>query len=194
MSVRLLSLLLLATLGTPLAAQAGQQDPDTKPAGKPAGKVAAAPAGKVDFEKQIWPILEKRCIECHSTAKAGPDGRMKKPKGGVVLDTKDGITSSKKGKLVVAKHPDDSLMYKSTTLPADDEDRMPPAKKGEPLAKEQTDLIKQWITEGGEFGAWTGKAAETTEKQKGDAPQGKPGEKAGETPTDKPKDPPKGKG
>jgi len=122
--------------------------------------VPAFAQGKVDFQRQIWPILEKRCIECHATAKVGADGRTTKPKGGVVLDSKDGITKSKRGRLAVAQRPDDSLIYQSTTLPADDEDRMPPAKKGDPLSKTQTDLIQAWIQQGADFGAWTGNSKE----------------------------------
>lgn len=112
----------------------------------------------VDFQKQIWPILEKRCIECHSTAHTGPDGKTKKPKGGVVLDSKEGITTSKRGKLVVANKAAGSLLIESISLPADDEDRMPPAKKGDPLSKEQIALITKWIDDGADFGKWTGKA------------------------------------
>ena len=93
-----------------------------------AASLAAQAKETVDFEKQIWPILEKRCVECHSTAHPGPDGKMRKPKGGVTLDSKDGITSSKKGTLIVAKKPDDSKLYAAITLPADDDDRMPPKK------------------------------------------------------------------
>jgi uncharacterized membrane protein len=140
----------------------------------------------VDFEKQIWPILEQSCVKCHTTTHTGPDGKLKKPKGGVTLDSKDGITGSKKGKLVVAKKPDDSLLYASVTLPADHEDRMPPQKEGGPLAKEKTDLIKKWIEEGAAFGKWTGKKAEAAggkDKGKGkDADQDKP---KGEAPADK---------
>ena len=167
-----------------LALPSTAQDKD-KPKPKQDAKAAA-----VSFEQQIWPILEKRCIECHSTAAAGPDGKMKKPKGGVVLDSKDGITSSKKGELVVAKKPDDSLMYKSITLAADHEDRMPPAKKGEPLSKDETDLIKQWIEGGADLGKWTGKKAEAG-KGKGDD-KGKAGDKPKEG-EKKEGDKPKGK-
>lgn len=125
-------------------------------------------AKKVDFAKEIWPILEKRCVECHA-APHTENGRTKKPKGGVTLDSKEGITSSKRGKLVVAGKPDDSLLYSSITLPADDEDRMPPEKKGEPLSKAQTDLIKLWIEGGADFGKWTGeKKAEEKGDGKGD--------------------------
>lgn len=140
------------------------------------GKEAKEPkkAEAVDFEKQIWPILEKNCLECHSKAAPGPDGKTKKPKGGVVLDSKDAITAGKKGKLLVAKKSGESLLYTSISLAADHEDRMPPAKKGEPLPKEQQDLIKQWIDDGADFGKWTAK--------KDDKPAEK---KDGETPADK---------
>lgn len=136
------------------------------------GKEAKEPkkAEAVDFEKQIWPILEKNCLECHSKAAPGADGKVKKPKGGVVLDSKDAITAGKKGKLLVTKKSGESLLYTSISLAADHEDRMPPAKKGEPLPKEQQDLIKQWIDDGADFGKWTA-------KKDGDAPAEK-GEKA----------------
>jgi len=145
---------------------------------------AKAPKEAVDFEKQIWPILEKSCVECHATATAGPDGRMKKPKGGVTLDSKDGITGSKKGKLVVAKKPDDSLLYTAITLPADHEDRMPPSKTGGAVAKESTDLIKQWIEGGASFGKWTGKKADAPGEKGKDGAKGKDGDK-GEGPAKK---------
>lgn len=122
--------------------------------------VPALAQGKVDFQRQIWPILEKRCVECHATEKVAADGTRTKPKGGVVLDSKEGITKSKRGRLAVAQRPDDSLLYQSTTLPADDEDRMPPAKKGDPLSKAQTDLIQAWIQQGADFGSWTGNSKE----------------------------------
>jgi uncharacterized membrane protein len=121
---------------------------------EPAAKEPAA--AKVDFEKQILPILEKNCVECHTT-KPGPDGKVKKPKGGITFDTKDGLMAEKKKvKLLVPKKPDESAIYNAITLPADHDDRMPPAKKGAPLSKEQTDLIKQWIDEGADFGKWVG--------------------------------------
>jgi uncharacterized membrane protein len=132
-------------------------------------------AEAVDFEKQVWPILEKNCLECHSKAAPGADGKVKKPKGGVVLDSKDAISGGKKGKLLVAKKSGESLLYTSISLAADHEDRMPPAKKGDPLPKEQQDLIKQWIDEGADFGKWTAKKDDKkddkpAEKKDGDAP------------------------
>lgn len=128
----------------------------------------AAKQDKVDFVTQVLPILEKSCVECHKAPHTGADGKQKKPKGGVTLDTRAAMEKSKKGKLVVASKPDDSLLYHSITLPADDEDRMPPAKKGDPLPQDQIDLIKKWIDQGADYGTWKGAEAKaetkTTEK------------------------------
>jgi uncharacterized membrane protein len=142
-------------------------------------------AAAVDFEKQVWPILESRCVDCHATEHVTADGKKKKPKGSVVLDSRQGIEAGKKGKpIVVAKKPADSLLYTAITLPAEHEDRMPPekAKDNTPLPKEQTELIKSWIEQGASFGKWTGKNADA-------APKG--GTDAKEPPPEKPKEPEK---
>lgn len=180
----------LLLIGSVVVAQG--KPPEGKPAegGKPAAGAKVA-AHAVDFEKQILPILESRCVDCHSAGKAGPDGKPRRPKGGVALDGKDGMMASKKGKLIVAKKAEESLLYKAITQAADSEDRMPPAKAKNPemLSKEQTDLIKQWIDEGASFGKWVGKKAEApAEKGKeegGDKPKGKEGDK----PKGKPENP-----
>src|SRR5688572_16470026 len=139
---------------------------------------AALAQGAIDFQQKVLPIFEQRCIECHATAGPGPDGKPKKPKGGVVLDSKEGVLGSLKGKLVVAKKPEDSRLYAAITLPADHDDRMPPAKKGDPLTAQQIETIEQWIAGGASFGSWTGKKAESTAAG-GDAPGKTTGGKSG---------------
>ena len=119
---------------------------------------------KVDFAKDVFPILERNCTECHRATYVDENGRRRRPKGRVMLDTLANIKKSKRGKLFVAKKPDDSIIMESITLPADDEDRMPPPKKGPPLSKQQVDLVKRWIEQGADFGKWTG---ETSSPKKG---------------------------
>ncbi|MEZ6038427.1 MAG: c-type cytochrome domain-containing protein [Planctomycetota bacterium] len=127
--------------------------------------------GKVNFEKQVWPILEKSCIECHRETYTDDNGRTVRPKGKVMLDTAANITRSKGGKLFVAHQPDDSMVVETISLPADDEDRMPPQKKGPPLSKEQVDTIRKWIDEGADFGKWTGEKADSAAKPKQPTPK-----------------------
>jgi len=138
---------------------------------------ALAAQGKVDFQKQVWPVLQARCVECHAAAHMGADGKLKKPKGGVVLDSKNGMLGS--DGLIVAKDAARSALYTVVSLPADDEDRMPPANKGKPLTDEQQAAIKQWLDEGAAFGSWTGKKEKETDPATGAAATaGKPADKA----------------
>jgi mono/diheme cytochrome c family protein len=95
---------------------------------------------KVDFAKQIAPILDQRCLECH-----GP----KKQKGKLRLDQKDSLMQKRDKATVVPGKPDESELVRLISLPKGHEDIMP--NKGEPLTKEQIDLIKQWISEGAEW-------------------------------------------
>lgn len=102
---------------------------------------AQAADKKIDFSKEILPIFEKSCVECH-----GPD----KQKGGLRLDTKAAAFKGGKGGLaIVAGDAAKSDMYHRITLPKDHDDVMP--SKGELLTKAQTDLIRDWITQGADW-------------------------------------------
>ncbi len=102
---------------------------------------SARAADKVDFEHQIKPILELDCVRCH-----GPE----KPKGGLRLDTQGGaLKGGDSGPALVPGKPDQSPLYTSTILPADDDKHMPP--KGDPLKKDQTELLRVWIEQGAEW-------------------------------------------
>ena len=90
---------------------------------------------KVDFAKNIQPLLEKRCVECHNE---------KKTKGDLRLDVK--AEAFKADKVLVPGKADESAMIKRVSLPAGHDDIMPP--KGDPLTKDQIELLKKWINEG----------------------------------------------
>jgi hypothetical protein len=109
---------------------------------------------KVDFEKQVFPFLEKRCIECHK-APFEENGKMKKPKADLRLDAPAEIM--KGGENGVILKPGDSsksALYEVVTLPKDDDMHMPP--KGDPLTAAEIALLKSWIDEGADFGTWGG--------------------------------------
>lgn len=100
--------------------------------------VPAFAQSPVDFEKSVAPILRDRCLDCH-----GPE----RPKAGLRLDLREELMKGAKGSPVIqVGHAADSELYKRIVLPKDDADIMPP--KGEPLTREQTDLIKAWIDQG----------------------------------------------
>jgi hypothetical protein len=85
---------------------------------------------------------------------------VKKPKGGLVMDSAAGLTKggkNAKDKTLVAGKPDESELYRVTTLPSSDDDAMPPEGKADPLTDAEKELLKKWITEGAKFGEWKGK-------------------------------------
>ncbi len=93
---------------------------------------------KIDFVRDIQPILEFHCVSCHNADEAKADLRFDKAshffKGG------EGGPSLVKGK------PDESLMIELVSLPKDDSDVMPP--KGRPLNEAEIAKLRQWIAEG----------------------------------------------
>ncbi len=99
---------------------------------------AAFAQAKVDFAKDIQPILQKTCIQCHGAEKS---------KGDLRLDSKEAaMKGGKNGPVIIAGDAAKSEVHRRIILPKGHDDVMPT--KGEPLSKAQTDLIKDWITQG----------------------------------------------
>ena len=116
---------------------------------------------KVDFEKQILPIFKAKCFKCHEKEHTDDTGKLKKPKGGLVLDTPEGIKKGGKedgDKVVIAGKSAESTLVTSIALPESDDKAMPPEGKGDRVAKADQDLIKKWIDGGADFGGWKGGA------------------------------------
>lgn len=109
-----------------------------KPIDETAAPVLIEPAddpNAIDFQTQILPVFEARCIECH-----GPD----KAKERLRLHTLANLfAGSKNGPIIVPGSADESELYFRITLPIDDMDVMP--NEGDTLTQEQIDLIGQWI-------------------------------------------------
>ena len=110
--------------------------------------------GVIDFRQEVWPILEKRCIECHREPYE-KNGLLKKPKAGLRLDGAAYILhGSDEGTVVVVDHPSKSALYQRVILPENDADHMPP--KGDSLTTNQKEILRMWIAEGVDFGTWVG--------------------------------------
>jgi formylglycine-generating enzyme required for sulfatase activity len=98
-------------------------------------------APKVDFATEVKPMLESTCLSCH-----GPE----KPKGDLQLMTKAlALKGGEKGPSLVVGKSAESPLYKTTVLPPDHDDIMPP--KGDPLTTWQTETLKRWIDEGADW-------------------------------------------
>lgn len=107
---------------------------------------------KVDFEKDVYPVLKDNCLKCHASAYVDArSGRIKKPKGGLRLDSHALIlmgyeSDDKQIAVVVPGKPEESTLYTSTALDPDHDDIMPST--GDLLTKAQQATLKQWIREG----------------------------------------------
>ena len=87
------------------------------------------------FAKQVVPILQKHCIECHNDSTRD---------GGLSLENHKGfIVGGENGRVVAAGAPDDSLLLEYVSGP---EPEMP--KKGKPLTKAEVETLRQWIKAG----------------------------------------------
>jgi hypothetical protein len=92
----------------------------------------------ISFEKQIQPILERRCYECHSHQSG-------KAKGGLVLDSKLGWeTGGDSGPALVPGDVTHSRLLRAVRREQEDL-QMPPKQK---LSAREVQLLEQWIQAG----------------------------------------------
>lgn len=106
----------------------------------PAGNTAAAPpAGKVDYNFQVRPILADRCFVCH-----GPDDKQRKAK--LRLDVPE-VAFARQA--IVPGKPAESLLLERVT--ADGKKRMPPPQSKLSLSEAEIGLLRRWIAEGAEY-------------------------------------------
>lgn len=110
---------------------------------------------KIDFQKEILPILETKCWNCHQ-APSEKEGKVVKPKAGLRLDADWAILKGGESGLpgVTPKEAGKSYVLEVVSLPKDDDMFMPP--KGEPLTVQEVAKLKVWIEEGADFGDWKG--------------------------------------
>jgi mono/diheme cytochrome c family protein len=99
----------------------------------------------VHFSKDIWPILAERCIQCHGEYEQ--EGELR-------LDSPDFIRKGGDfGEILDTDAPEASTLLELVMLPDGDSDKMPG--KGDPLSKEEIDLLQRWIETGASFEGWT---------------------------------------
>jgi hypothetical protein len=105
-------------------------------AGKEDADKAFTPEGAAFFEKKIRPVLVAECYGCHS-----PE-RVKKVKGGLALDTREGLLKGgNSGPVIVPGSPSRSLLIKALGH-GDPSLSMPPKKK---LAAAVVRDFEEWI-------------------------------------------------
>jgi hypothetical protein len=99
---------------------------------------------RIDFSRQIRPILSKNCFACH-----GPDEKKRKAK--LRLDTREGATGERKGgPAIVPGKSAESEFYLRITH-SDPEEIMPPKKSKHELNAAEIGLLKGWIDGGAKY-------------------------------------------
>ena len=100
------------------------------------------PVGRVDFTKEIAPIIKDMCFKCHGGEKV---------KGKFKLNTRElAMAGGESGKAILPLKPAISKFYTSM-FDADEDILMPPPKEKTRPSKEQIERVKKWIEEGAEW-------------------------------------------
>lgn len=97
----------------------------------------AEPPAKVNYIRDVRPILKSRCYECH-----GAEQR----EAGLRLDERAAaLAGGDSGPVIVPGQPAESLLLE--LIRGDDPDRLMPP-KDDPLTAAQIELLTRWIKEG----------------------------------------------
>ncbi len=99
---------------------------------------AASAAPAPDFVREVYPVLQRACFECHDA---------RKTKGGLRLDDRaEAFKGGDKGHDLVPGRPEASEVLRRLTLPRGDDEAMP--SRGEPLPAPDIEKIRAWIATG----------------------------------------------
>ncbi len=132
-----------AILGLVVVQTTWSQDQEIAPPADTAPSAEATPTAEtstsalIDFNRDVRPIFESSCIECH-----GP----KEAKEGFRVDEKDTLLSYVEPGDISA-----SDLWTDYLVTADEESKMPPISHNKPLTGAQLATIKLWIEEGAKW-------------------------------------------
>jgi hypothetical protein len=110
-----------------------------------ASALCLAEPGKVDFARDVQPILSENCYHCH-----GPDGGARE--ADLRLDRKEGMYRTVDDITVVKPGDSKSSDLVERIFSADRDEVMPPPKSNRHLTEAQKQLLKRWVDEGAPWG------------------------------------------
>ena len=112
-----------------------------------AGAMAQAPAKKVDFSRDIKPILSNKCFLCHGPSETDRKGGTK----GLRLDTTAGAIEDLGGHAAVVPGKPEMSELVVRILSKDPEEVMPPKGSGKTLSPHEIELLQEWIRQGAHY-------------------------------------------
>ena len=99
-------------------------------------------SSRIDYNTQIKPIFNKKCITCH--------GGVKQQSGFSLLFREEALGKTKSGKKAIIPGDANGSELIKRISSKDPEERMP--YQHEPLSKEEISILKKWINQGAEWG------------------------------------------
>ncbi|HEV7866176.1 MAG TPA: c-type cytochrome domain-containing protein, partial [Chthoniobacteraceae bacterium] len=103
----------------------------------------AAAAERVDFNRDIRPIISGKCFACHGPDEESREADLRLDVRAEALKERDGVRAIVPGDLKASE-----LLLRVTST--DRDEVMPPPKEGHPLEPKEVALLKQWIEQGAE--------------------------------------------
>ncbi len=103
-----------------------------------------AARAEVDFARDIRPILNASCVECHGGVKAAGNVSFVYEDRVIDFEGKSGYTVVSPGNIE-----DSEIIFRITT--DDEDDRMPPPEDHASLSADEIAVIKEWIEQGAEW-------------------------------------------
>ncbi len=106
--------------------------------------LAQEKAPRVDYLRDVRPILSQHCYHCH-----GPDGGTRKAE--LRLDQKRSALAEREGEFVITPGDPASSMLVAHVKAELGYDLMPPARFDKPLSTEQIATLESWIAQGADW-------------------------------------------
>jgi hypothetical protein len=103
--------------------------------------LASAGENRLDFNRDIRPILSENCFQCHGFDEKARQAELRLDVGDEALADRDG------NPVIVAGHPERSELWRRITSD-DAAEKMPPPDSHRVLKPWQKDVLKRWIDEG----------------------------------------------
>ena len=109
--------------------------------------LAQAPAKKIDFSRDIKPILSNKCFLCHGRSETDRKGG----KDGLRLDTPAGAIQDLGGHAAIVPGKPEASELVTRISSQDPEEMMPPKSSGKSLSPQEIDLLKEWVRQGAQY-------------------------------------------
>ena len=134
-SITLIAVLAIVAVFIVIQTQTGEDNLPTWP--------TSVPAGKIDFKKNVRPLLIINCLECHNSEEAPANGNLN-------LETRElAMTTGNNPPILVPGKPDESRLITVLTLEGIHQQAMPPTP--DKVWGVRREILRRLIEEGADW-------------------------------------------